>query len=123
MADIMKNGIDSLKATMLAFASVDIVYHRGGTSVNLKAWVGNTLFKIMDREGQRMQWGDRDYLIPVENLKIGGVLVEPLKGDWIEEKFASVWLHYELSAPNNEPVWRYDDLYNSIYLLHTKRVS
>jgi len=108
-------------------ASVTIVYHRGsGLSITLpNVWPNTTLFKILDRDNQRMEWSDRDYIVPVASLILGGVLVEPQKDDWIEETFSSPvgTLQFNVSAPEGEPVWRYDDMQRSVYRVHTKRVK
>lgn len=110
-------------------ASVSIIYHRVESGIEtdaipLTVWAGTTLFKILDRDVQRMEWSHRDYLIPKADLKVGLVLFEPKKGDWIEEAFPLPigLLKFELSAPENEPVWRDSDTQKTVYRVHTKRV-
>lgn len=70
----------------------------------------------------RLEWSERDYLIPKDLLVFEGVKVEPQEHDWIEEVFTvpDGTREYELLAPNDEPVWRYSDPQHTIYRLHTK---
>lgn len=108
-------------------ALVIITYHKldtdgTDTAIPLNTWIGNTLFKILDKDTQRMEWGDRDYLIPVAALKIVDTLFLPAKGHYIVETINAVSTTYELSAPENEKVWRYSDPQHLVYRLHTKKV-
>ena len=89
----------------------------------LSVWVGNTPFKIAENGNVRLEWGERDYLIPVELLIINSVTVVPHKDDWIEEVFPGGTVQFMLMAPNNEPVWRYSDNQRTLFRVHCKRVS
>lgn len=112
-----------------ANAAVNIIYHKleGGvdTVIPLVVWVGDTLFKILEKDNQRMQWSDRDYLIPVANLVIGVVPFYPAKGHWIEELLPDPYglQSFEIGSPDKEQDWRYDDLQHTVYRVHTKRVT
>jgi hypothetical protein len=105
-------------------ANVTIVYHRGSSSVTLTdVWPNMTLFKILERDNQRMEWSDRDYIIPVASLILNGSLTVPQKDDWIEETFPEGVRQFNVSAPDTEPVWRYDDIQRTVFRVHTKRVT
>jgi len=106
-------------------AKVTIVYHRLDFFLPIDVWVGNTLFRSTDQGATRLEWGDRDYLIPVVNLKIDGLLVEPQKDDWIEEEFPEPHgvQSFMIVAPDNEPVWRFSDNQRTLYRVHTKRIK
>lgn len=110
-------------------AGVAIIYHRlrdgVDTAIPLIVSLGATFFKVDDREGQRSQWSERDYLIPVVSLVVDGVLFQPAKGDWIAEAMPLPHgvQHYEISAPNDEPAWRWSDAQHTLYRVHCKRVS
>ena len=120
-------GMARLKQLFLANAAVSIIYHKltngVDTAIPLTVWIGNTLFKITDNNNQRMEWGDRDYLIPVELLVVGVIPFLPDVEHWIEEVLPEGNVHYQLSAPEKEPVWRYSDPQHTIYRVHTKRVA
>lgn len=120
-------GINRLNNLAKKMIPVSIVYHKldgdVDTSIPLTVYVGNTLFKIEDRDGQRMEWGDRDYLIPVVDLNVADVLFQPAKGHYIEEVLDNVTVIFELSAPSNEPVWRWSDPEHITYRIHTKRMN
>lgn len=127
MANRFEIGQARLIQHFLAHGSIDIIYHKlvsgVDTVIPVKCWPGDYLFKIIDRDNQRMEWSDRDYLIPVVNLKVGSTLFEPTKGHWIEENFSGVIQQYELSAPEKETVWRYSDQQHTLYRIHTKRIK
>ena len=65
-----------------------------------------------------MQWTDRDYLITASRYKIGGVAVEPEKGDEIED--STDGKRYAVMAPEGEAPWRYSDSHHTTLRLHTK---
>lgn len=70
----------------------------------------------------RLEWSERDFMIPVELLVIDGQTVQPQEHDWIEEVFDEPegTKEYELVAPNNEPVWRWGEQSKTWYRIHTK---
>jgi hypothetical protein len=117
----MQQAIAILKQKLQASAGIIVIYHRGSASTNVGCWLGNTAFRVNDQTNSRLVWSERDYLIPVENLKINGVLVTPTYGDWIEETDQNnVTRRFELSAPQGEQVWRYSDQQKTLYRIHTK---
>jgi hypothetical protein len=93
----------------------------GGGTVNLtgKAWVGRTVFRRNPLEaGAAIEFGDRDYLIPVADLP-----AEPERGDRITQTVGATQLVFELIAPANEPAWRYSDPMRTLYRVHVKQVQ
>lgn len=120
-------GMRRLRQLFTDNVAVSIIYHKlegsVDTAIPLTVWIGNTLFKTMDRDNQRMEWGDRDYLIPVDILKVGSALFLPTKEHWIEEVLPEGNQTYHLSAPEKEPVWRYSDPQHTVFRIHTKRVT
>ena len=98
-----------------------VTYVRGAERFDLtgRVWVGNTLFRRGPRDaGPAVEWGERDYLIPVADLSVG----EPQKGDRIEEVLGGETLVFEVTPPAGEPAWRYSDHERTVYRVHTKRV-
>lgn len=118
-----------LGETVAEPALLDRIYstNRNGTvheiSINT-AWQGRTAFRVSDRDQSRIEWGDRDYLIPVGLLQVLGEPIEPQRGDRIEETFDDPTLNqtFEILAPEGEQDWRYSDMTNLLFRVHTKRV-
>jgi hypothetical protein len=83
-----------------------------------------TLLKLDDgMGGVRMEWTDRDYLIRVEDLALGGSPAPPQRGDQIREVVGSEMLVYEVLAPGGEPPWRWADPHRQMYRIHTKQIA
>ena len=101
----------------------------GGDAIDLTghAWVGRTVFRrqgIGDAGGAAVVWGDRDYMIPVCDLRDDeGELFTPARGDRIEEYFGDEVVTFEVIAPLSEPAWRYSDQGRTVYRIHVKEVT
>lgn len=123
--NVFQIGQEFLNQQFTDKASVIILYHRGMLFVPIRCWVGRTAFKIQDEKGLRIEWSERDYLIPVELLVLNGVKSVPLEADWIEEVFPEPQgaNQYILTAPNDEPIWRFSDVQHTLYRVHCKRTS
>lgn len=95
-------------------------------SVSLtQGWTGRTAFRVSDHGRSRLEWSDRDYMVPVDQLKdTNGNRFQPARGDYIEETMPdpASTQRYEVFAPNDEKVWRYSDTKFLLYRIHTKRV-
>lgn len=90
----------------------------GGDPIDLtgKAWVGRTLFTRLPKEGGgNVEWGDRDYLVPVAHLP-----AEPQRGDRIVEEIDGTDVTFEAIEPLSEPAWRYSDPGRTVYRIHMK---
>lgn len=116
-----------LNSAFAAEASIEggITYHRGTKSVVITtAWIGTTPFRFEESGSSRLEYSERDYLIPVDSLILDSIKVKPQKGDYIiqvmPEPLGSQT--YELSTPNDEPVWRYSDPQCTRYRVHCKRM-
>lgn len=120
MVNILSNGVSWLADQVGTNVTNTVTYSRGAQSVSLAAAIGRTNYRIADDYGSRLEHGDRDYLIRVAVLKLGGVATEPAVGDRITEADGSI---YEVLPPFGEPAWRYSDPYNFAYRVHTKKVG
>lgn len=113
-----------LPAKVEQAAAVSLTLSRGSqVTTGVTAVVGQVAFRMDADGGQRVQVGDRDYLVRAEEYLIGGEAVTPRIGDRYQEDGASdVW---ELQDPENgEPAWRYSDGETRlVYRLHVKRVT
>lgn len=98
-----------------------------GNSVTLNetSWPGMQAFRISDEGRSRVEWSDKDFLIPVNVCIIGGNLVKPERGYRITQTFDNPvgTRIYEIMAPEGEQAVRYSDPQNTIYRCHTKLIS
>lgn len=125
MMTFIQNGQGFLNRTLAEAAGVSVTYMRPGASqsATLAAWVGRTVFRQVPAPGQpgaQVIHGERDYLIPVASLVLGGVATVPARGDRITEAGVGT---FELLAPGGEPIWRYSDQTRTVFRVHCKRVS
>lgn len=121
---LISRGQAALNSWLTTAAGVSITYTRGAQSTTLTAWVGRTAFARTSSEpGAALIWGERDYLIPVASLTLGGTGVVPTKGDRITQTIDGADVVYELMAMPGEPLWRYSDPTRTVYRVHCKRVA
>ena len=123
MRDLLKVGSDWLTKQLQAHASRPVLYCRGTAQVAVRATIGRTLFKLDDGlGGVRMEWTDRDFLIPAAQVVLAGEAVLPERGDLIREPQGSQVFVYEVMAPGREPAWRWSDVSRTLLRIHTKEV-
>jgi len=124
MADLLETGQAWLANQLQEFASRSVVYHRGANNVAVLATIGRTLLKLDDGYGGvRMEWTDRDFLIPSAHLVILGVTVTPEPGDRITETVGLNTSTFEVMACGGEPSWRYSDPFGKLLRIHTKFIG
>src|SRR5262245_43282751 len=105
---------------------VAVTYSRGSgpaaESVPLTCWVAGTRVQAEEAGGVVVQWGERDYMVAVADLVLGGIPTTPQKGDRLAEAVSGqVW---ELVEPRTlEAAWRYSDHTRLTYRVHAKRVK
>ena len=122
---LLARGQAMLNRVLSTGESVTIAYTRAGLSATLTTvWVGRTLFAGQSSaSAARVEWGERDYLIPVASLALGGLFVTPQKNDRITESINGNAVIFELQTPTGEPCWRYSDQARTLYRVHCKRVG
>lgn len=122
---LRSRGAAALTRRQVAANAVTVTYTRGAQSATLEdVWIGNTLFaRTLDEPGASVVWGERDYLIPVASLVLGGVAAQPARGDKITETINGVAVTFELQTPTGEPAWRYSDADRTRYRVHTKKAG
>lgn len=119
---LLSRGQAYLNSALGQAGGVAVAYTRGENSVTIaNAWVGRTAFKQLPHGASKAAviWGDRDYLIPAADLVLGGLAVEPARGDRITEGS----LVFEVIAPGGEPAWRWSDPQRTRYRVHCKQVT
>ena len=123
---LLDRGQAMLNRSMKLAGGRPVLYTRAGVAVaTLTVWIGSTVFQRNQMDpGAAVIWGDRDYLILVADLILGGSLSVPKVGDRITETIAGVATVFEIMPPdNNEPAWRLADQMRTAYRLHVKRVA
>lgn len=101
-----------------------VVYQRGSSKTALCATFGRTLLHLDDGVGGvRMEWTDKDFLIPRASLTVAGSPALPERGDLIRVRSNGTLSVYEVLAPGGEPPWRWSDPYRTTIRVHTKLVS
>jgi hypothetical protein len=98
--DLLAAGLSWLTGQLHSHASQPVIYQRGVSQVGLCATFGRTLLKLDDGfGGVRMEWTDRDFLIPAANLKFGSTDTLPQRGDLIRETKNGTTHIFEVMAP------------------------
>jgi hypothetical protein len=92
-------------------------------SLELLATVGQTMFQLDDGAGALIVTQSRDYLIDAADLAIADERIIPMKGDRIIESVGGATYPYEVMGPEDEPVWRWADVYHRTLRIHTKAVE
>ena len=124
MADLLEAGQQWLAEQLQEHASRSVVYHRGADNIAVQATIGRTLLKLDDGYGGvRMQWTDRDFLIPAADLVLNGSTVTPERGDRITETVGLNTSVFEVMAYGGEPPWRHSDPFGRLLRIHTKFVG
>ena len=122
--DVIERGLDWLTTKLNAFAAQQVSYRRGSAELAVCATFGRTLLKLDDGYGGiRMEWTDRDFLIPAAKLILSGSATLPQRGDVIRETRSGTTFVYEVLAPGSEPAWKWADPFRKMIRIHTKQVG
>lgn len=110
----------ALQARMKTGAGVALVYARGAQSITLTGWIGRQVYASQLEGGRRLEFGERDYLIGVDDLTFG----EPRIGDRVTETINGRAVVFEVATPTNgEPQARYVDQTRTMWRVHVKEVA
>ena len=123
MADLLQQASDWLETKRTQYATRAVCYVRGGQSVDVSATVGKTTFEVDDGYGVLVRHESRDYLVLAADLKFGETPTLPQRGDLVRETQGGQVFIYEVTAPGNEPCWRYSDPYRKTLRIHSKQVD
>lgn len=106
-----------------AHMSRQVMYHRGGDAVELRASVGRTAFEVDDGHGI-VRFESRDYIVRADSLVLSAGATLPRRGDRIIEHDrdgdATV---YEVVNVAGQPEWRPCDTSRRLIRIHTKLVT
>ena len=100
-----------------------VAYHRGASSVELSATIGQTTFEQDYEFGGIQRIQSRDFLVRTTDLVLDSAEVLPVAGDQIREVQGEKVFVYEVMAPGSEPPFRYSDPYRKALRIHTKHIA
>ena len=123
MADLLQQASDWLETKRTQYATRAVCYVRGGQSADVSATVGKTTFEVDDGYGVLVRHESRDYLVLAADLKFGEIPTLPQRGDLVRETQGGQVFVYEVTAPGNEPCWRYSDPYRKTLRIHSKQID
>ena len=123
MPDLLQQASQWLEEKRTQHAAQVVCYVRGGQMAELPATVGKTTFEVDDGCGVLVRHESRDYLALAADLKFSDMPTLPQRGDRIREIQGSTVYIYEVTAPGNEPCWRYSDPYRKTLRIHTKQID
>ncbi len=123
MPDLLKAASAWLEQQRTQHLTELVTYRRAAETVSVSATIGKTMFEIDDGHGVVQRTESRDFLILADDLVLSSSVVLPERGDIIEESAGAISLQYEVTAPANEPCWRYSDPYRQTLRIHTKQIG
>ena len=123
MADLLEQGMTFLDEKRHQHMTRTVVYERGASSVEVQATLGETTFEQADDFGIVQKVESRDFLIRTGDLVLDGQPALPKSGDRIRDTQGTQVFVYEVSAPGNEPPFRYSDPYRKALRIHTKHIA
>lgn len=123
--DLLSRGMAFLATQLQTHASQPIVYQRGDERIALCATFGRKLLKLNDgMGGSRLEWTDRDFIVPSSSLVLSGGAATPRRGDRVRVNIGGgVIQTYEVTAPGNEPPWQWCDPFRKMIRIHAKLVD
>lgn len=88
------------------------------------AWVGRTVFASNLDGGAAIEFGDRDYLVPVESYVFAGEVTEPDVGDRFTETIDGMDITFQVQKPDTgEPAVRLSDQGRKLWRIHCKEIG
>lgn len=123
MPDLFQSGAAWLADKLLQHAAQDVLYVRGAESLPLKATVGRREVLVETSVGlveRHEQW---DFLIRTADLRFGGVVTEPQRGDRIKHSRGGVTQVFEVMPLAGEDAFRASDPFGNLWRVHAKQVG
>jgi len=124
-SNFLANGVAWLASKLPTVMGTSVYYRRGNRTTALCATMGQTKLMLADDVGAtRIEWTDKDFLIPRSALTINSALTLPKVGDLVIHNDGTETHTYEvLKYGGTEPHWRWSDPFRKIIRVHTKRIT
>lgn len=115
--DSINHGLDAIRQ----LTAISVVYRRGDGWVRVCAVPGRSIIEATDGYGVSVKHRTRDYIFEASELMINGSLVEPQRGDVVEESVGNKTYEYEVTRPDGgDEVYRYGDHGRTTVRVHAK---
>ncbi len=123
---MLEDGMLWLEQQRHSNMTVPVAYKRGGgEAIELDATLGKSTFKCEDDYGRLINTVSTDFLVRVQDMVLDGQKLLPEAGDYIFYPRASQMNSdvgvYEVTAINGEKCFRYSDINNKTFRIHTKQ--
>ena len=119
MSASLKSALAGAFKTLRTSLGDQVAYSRGTQTAYLTAIMADVLYEVTTGDGGTETWSSRDFLMEAAALKLGGVVVEPARGDRIEAE-SQAW---EVVGPGNQPCFEYSDPYKLGLRVHTRGIG
>jgi|694.fasta_scaffold04174_29 hypothetical protein len=117
MTTALESAVIAAHKAARSIHGVSITYTRGASSVTIsRAVPGRSVHDVTQDGSVIEQIKSRDYILLASELKIGGVVITPQRGDQITEG-AKI---YKVLSVGGEAAWRYQDQTMQTLRIHTK---
>lgn len=126
MPDLFQRGAEWLNRKMGESASRSVTYRRGETEATVTATVSQSVLRIADGAGSRVERTERDYLFSVADLLAAGITMPPARDDRVidgegeSDGQLGIW---EARPGGTEPVYRWCDGSKTRVRVHCKRIG
>ena len=123
MANLLDTGVAWQLGKLKEGASVSMTYRRGALSVGVQVTRGRSEYQTYDDEGNFVtEITDADFIMPADRLTLGGSIVEPRRGDRLEEVTKTGTRIYEVMPSGNRRPFAIDPT-GQMLRIHTKLIS
>ena len=122
MGDLLQQGSDWLAGQLKTHASREVVYQREAQQVTVRAIIGRKDFEVESAEG-KLYFRANDFLIHRVDLVLAGQPTVPERGDRILVDFGAGLETFEVLPGDGAQPWEYSDPFETLFRVHTKKVS
>jgi len=120
MSDILKRAMSILPKIL---PQRTVRYSDGTYYVDVGVTVGQTRVDYADENGVRIKSHVRDYLIPVVDLILNAVAIEPEETHTIVDTNDGATATWTLMDIEGGEAWRYTDRYHTMYRVHVRTTA
>lgn len=124
MSNLLQDGAIWLAGQLQDHAGRDVVLRRQGQApIDLTGTVAMQQYDVVDEEtGIVLTVLSYDWVFTASEYKVGGVQVQPLPYDRLEEELAGSSIAFEIMGLGKKPCWEWLDTSGIMLLVHSKKV-
>ena len=107
---------------LFAASGETVTYRRDSTEIEVTAVLGESKSSGVDRNGQRVTYRTRDYLVAVEDMVMSSAAIRPKSGDKIIQTVNGVETQWHvMDGMSGGDCFRYvDDATRTVFRIHTQ---